>query len=398
MLFFRRARRKKPYDAFLSTESAEGPTPDTPRTGQELFYRLNAYFGKSSTDKPIPISKASTLQEKIEARRALVSVKGREVIFRAALRNPLLFMRLAHHSQTPTNVIKVLQRFATKYELELNDDDIEKAAKVVNTAQFVTTMLGYSLPKSPLLYQLALLYPVTDSFLDNRHYGYQDKVSFCQAINTFIENSIRTKKNDLDTSPSYRHALSKNCLRILSQIDARSDLLQSPRVWRTLLLLNHCQMRSATQQREGANDLSLDELFGLSFDKGAATFKLIMLIMQPKISQYELNLCELFGGLVQLFDDISDLQEDAHSGIWSFAMAFTLKHSQEPLSFAEKLNSYLSLCCHYLTATLEKFHQHQPYLSKQVTNTVFSKLFFDINKLIIKESSDTTPDLNTTPR
>ncbi len=389
--------------------------------GEECFKQLyTSEVSSPSFSEIIPLTNAASLSLAIDKKTSTLSKFKKKTAIYALLKNPFFFSKIKHRFLKHKQIEEKIRAEADSYGLSLNYEDKHKATVVIDTAQVLTLMLGYSLPKPPLLYQVALLYPITDNLLDDKLIGQKDKLEFCNAIKTFILNSVKNGENDLLSEPDYQQHLSINCRKILSAINVKSKAFKTPKVWKALLELNCLQQESVFQQTENAREASLQELFDLSFRKGALTFKLIILLMLPNVSSQDLKLCEVFGGIAQLLDDIEDIEEDLEAGLVSFALAFTLGNKlQPPLSetkppailtdvinfkqalntpaFSEKFNTYMSLICHYLNQVMRDFHKHRPFISKKASENIYTKLLRQIKELVNKNDIKVVTTESTPP-
>ncbi len=352
-----------------------------------------------------PITSSDGLKEQIKQQVSpLKSIEGCTTRH-ALLKNPLFFARVFRRRIKPDQVIEYLKKYDKEHNLVATYSDLEKASQLFGTAQVLMNMLGSSFKYHNLLVQLSLLYPITDAYIDNLSIGKKNKMALCDSIDTFIRNSIKNKKNDLEISKPYQTIMPKRLRNLLKAIDVDSKLFKNEKIWKTLLELNDCQRQSIMQQEPYSGRLSQQELFNLSYKKGAVTFKAIILLVQPNISPKELELCQTFGGLAQLFDDVVDLAEDARSGILTFAMLFTmeedLKRAQlqanhayltsyqeiyqkasKTLRFSRSINAYLSLLVYQLGVLMNEFKTKHPYLSKIITDEVFHSIFNKMDQLI----------------
>lgn len=352
----------------------------------EKFLRQEVIHG----DEPLP----KTIHKTISISPMVTKMR----LVSAAISTPYFFFSSYRNLIRPSIFEATIRALAPDI---ICPEQAKKASHVLLAAQLIQLMHGQSLGLPDFIYPLAALYPITDNYLDNPNKEYKSKLKLCNAIQKFLNNFFL---KDTKHFQGYQRHIPKSCQKFLDKLNINDSHIDATTILPTLLELNRCQRLSIAQQHNYLDDIhSRQELFNLSYDKGAATFKLIALLVIPNISDSSLALYEKLGGFYQLLDDCSDLKEDVNNNILTFAADNILHVDQtrlftsleeryqysmreEKLSTSLKMQAFLNALYHHIEELLDELREGKCSFSRLVINDFQSHLLHGIRHVLIQNN------------
>lgn len=149
----------------------------------------------------------------------------------------------------------------------------------------------------------SMLYPFTDSYIDDRNYSDKEKSEY----NKIIREKIEGKK----VYPKSVHQ-QKTC-ELLSMIEAEYPRETNSTVFTLLLMMLEAQEDSLRQQNKEF-PLSYEEILDISLYKGGVSVLIDRFFVKKEITRDDLYFNLAFGFFLQLVDDLQDIKEDSIQG------------------------------------------------------------------------------------
>lgn len=149
----------------------------------------------------------------------------------------------------------------------------------------------------------SMLYPFTDSYIDDQNYSDKEKSEYNKIIREKIEGKI--------VYPKSVHQ-EKTC-ELLSMIEAEYPRERDSTIFTLLLMMLEAQEDSLRQQNKEF-PLSYEEILDISLYKGGVSVLIDRFFVKKEITRDDLYFNLAFGFLLQLVDDLQDIKEDSIQG------------------------------------------------------------------------------------
>jgi hypothetical protein len=187
----------------------------------------------------------------------------------------------------------------------------------------IALMLEGKFPIVPeACYFIAALGVLHDNLMDAKDDGGEKhKYALCDAISECIKFGYHDDTARSQIVEVYEDKLQFDFCWFFQQFLKSKKIHSNSKIKNTILLLNECQRESLRQLTSSTEPATLaDDLFKISYMKGAATAELFARICLPDASEERLASYRKLGGLIQFFDDILDIQTDIDNGINTYAI------------------------------------------------------------------------------
>ena len=240
---------------------------------------------------------------------------------------------------------------AKEFDQHIQSADIYQAIRNAWIGYSIQLFFKKTIYFSDPLFAYSMLYPYTDNYLDNVSILNEQKEMFNLSLKSRLEGIKVKGKNDLQSKIF-------NLIKIIEDNYNRKDF---PFVYSSLLAIHSAQCESIHLHE--ANNLSVDEVIHLSFNKGGCSVLADGYLVNPMLTIEQMHFLFGYGILLQLLDDLQDLEEDIKNNQRSL---FNFNLAGKRYQLIALTNQLINFCCSFYDEQFKRIKKNSyfPMLKK----------------------------------
>lgn len=201
------------------------------------------------------------------------------------------------------HVTNLFIREARKFDSEVKILDIYQAIRNVWIMNSIQILLNLDVEFSPSIFAYSMLYPYSDNYMDNPELGIDGKKSFSEKFQRCLLGEAIDPDNYIE-----------DCIfKLVARIEGQYPRISFPQVYEALISIHNAQEKSLLQQRGRTSPYERD-IAGISFEKGGSSVLADGYLVNPVLTNEQIDFMFGYGVFLQLADDLQDIREDYQNG------------------------------------------------------------------------------------